>query len=186
MGAATIVNTFDLLVEWVDGAIVPRLEYLKPSDDGVIDGYEVEWVHPRVFPNFVPTEDRIEDGGHRFPFIAVQLLSGNDLAKSSGLERNINVRLVLGVWNPGHFNDGVLTPSMDGWRDVFNGVDVIAGIVESADTIADSRLDEERGISYGLLDEDGAVLDQYPYFLGRVDFTLQAGKPANKRFENLL
>lgn len=181
MGAATITGTFDGVVEWVEQTVAPELVYLKPADGYTLEGYSVEWVHPRVYSNFVPTDDLVDEGS-RFPSIAVQMITGNDVRDT----RSLNVRLVLCIWMPGHFEAGVCTPSMDGWRDTMNGLDVISKLVRSAETIAGARLDADKGISYGFLDQDGEVIDQYPFFMGRVDFTLEVGTPASKRFEKLL
>ena len=67
-------------------------------------------------------------------------------------------------------------------------VDAIVSAVQEAETVAGARLDTETGVSYGFFgDEDGVIIDQYPYFMGRVDFTLECGaQPGSKRFGNLL
>ena len=185
MGAATITRTFDLLVGWVRDEIAPKLDYLLPSDGHEVEGQELTYVHPAVYPNFVPTEDRVEEGSHRFPFIAVQLMNGKD---GIGSSRSLSIRLVLGIWAPGHFNNGEFADSTDGWRDLFNGLDAIVSAVQEAETVAGARLNTETGVSYGFFgDEDGVIIDQYPYFMGRVDFTLECGaQPGSKRFGNLL
>ena len=181
MGAATITGTFDGVVEWVEQTVAPDLVYLTPADGYTLEGYSVDWVHPRVYPNFVPT-DSLVDEGTRFASIAVQLITGKDVRDTRGR----NGRPVLCSWMPGHFEVGFGTPSMDGWRDTMNGLDVISNLVRSAETIAGARLDADKGVSYGFLDQDGEAIDLYPFFMGRVDFTVEVGTPANKRFEKLL
>lgn len=185
MGAATITRTFDLLVEWVEKEVAPQLDYLLPSEGHVVEGQELAYVHPAVYANFVPTDGRLQEGSYRFPFIAVQLVNGRD---GLGSTRSLSVRIVLGIWVPGHFNNGEFADSMDGWRDLFNGLDLIVRSLQEAETVADARIDTDAGISYGFFgEEDGVVIDQYPYFMGRVDFTLECGaQPGSKRFENLL
>lgn len=184
MGARTITATVDDLVRFVQKKIAPKLEYNVPPQGGAIEGVTIERDHPTVFPFYIPSEDRLTDGQHQSPSIAVQVHEGADERRGS---RVFNVRLVLMIWAPGEWDDdGAFTRTMDGWRELFNGLDKIVKEIETAETIAECDVDYESGIRYGFLDIDGEIPDLHPFWFGRVDFRLVCGAPANKRFIGML
>lgn len=176
-------QTISEVVDWVAAKVAPRLEYLVPVDDGAVDRIATERANPTVFPLFVPSAERLSESQHQAPSIAVQLLGGSDALDSA---RSFNIRLVLTVWSPGRFEGDGFVRSLDGWRELFNGLDVIARAVESAESIAGCAVDLKTGVSYGLMEFDNEIPDLYPYWMGRVDFTLACGIPLNKRFNDML
>jgi len=183
MGARTLMASLADVAEWVAEEVAPRLEYLVPPESGDFDASGVETAHPSVYQSFVPGKERLEDGEHQHPSIAVQLLGGIDGLSGS---RTLNVRLVLTIWAPGHYDEDGFHRDRDGWRDLYNGLDAVAAAVGSAEGIAGYAVDMRSGVRYGFLDIDGEIPDLYPYWMGKVDFDLVASAPANKRFENLL
>ena len=183
MGARTISTTLDGVEALVAAEIAPKLEYLVPPDDGSVDVLEVETAHPTVYQSFVPGRERLERGQLQAPSIAVQLLGGDDSASGS---RTLNMRLVLTIWAPGHYDADGFHRDQDGWRDLHNGLDAMAVAVGSAEVIAGCTVALARGVRFGYFDIDGEIPDLYPYWMGKVDFELAGAYPANKRFENLL
>lgn len=183
MAAQTLTATLDKVAAWVEAAIAPELRYLVPPDDSAVGDIDPTWDHPSVFIAFVPPVERLPDGAHQAPSIAVQPLNGQDGLKNS---REITIRLVLTIWAPGRFEDGKFSRDSDGWRDLFNGLGIIAGAVESADTVADCSVDMSAGVQYGFYEIDKEIPDLYPYWMGKVDFKLRRGTHLSKRFEDLL
>lgn len=184
MGARTITATVDDLVSFVQTEIAPLLEFNVPPMGGAVEGATITRDHPSVYPFYIPAEERLADGQHQSPSIAVQVNDGTDELRES---RVLNVRLVLMIWAPGEWDDdGTFTRTMNGWRDLFNGLDKIVKAIETAGTVAECMVDIDSGIRYGFLDIDGEIPDLYPFWFGKVDFRLLCGAPANKRFIGML
>ena len=184
MAAQTLTATLDGVAAWVEETIAPELEYLVPPSDGAVDGITPEWDNPSVFQAFVPSVERLPEGAHQAPSIAVQLLNGNDEIKGV---RELSVRLVLTIWSPGHFEeDGAFVRDSEGWRELFSGLGVIAGLVEAAETIADCAVVLSDGVQFGFLEIDKEIPDLYPFWMGKVDFKLRRAPHANKRFQDML
>lgn len=183
MEPRTIPSIMDDLTAWVAGEIAPGLEFLVPPEDAGEHAGEVATASPAVYQAFVPGEQRLAEGEHQAPSIAVQLLGGAD---SQADLRKLDVRLLLIVWAPGHFGEGGFTRDRDGWRDLYNGLEAMSRAVESAETVAGCAVDHASGVRFGFYDIDGEIPDQYPYWVGKVDFALVCAPPATSRFENLL
>ena len=132
---------------------------------------------------FVPGVERLKQGERQAPSIAVQFLGGLDSMHST---REITIELLLSIWSPGHFIDGAFVRDSDGWRDLFNGLGVIAEKVESAEIIAGCAVDMKTGVRFGLYEIKDEIPDMYPYWLGKVDFKLLRAPQASKRFQDML
>ena len=201
IGGQTLATTLDNVAAWVESTIAPKLVYLVPPDDGAVDEIEVVLDHPSVFMLFVSSVERLMDGEHQAPSIAVRFLNGLDAKQST---RKIKLELLLTIWAPGHFyppkpegeteepegeepaQPPVFVRSADGWRDLFNGLGIIADAIETAETIAGCAIDMNTGVEYGLYEIDGEIPDMFPYWIGKVDFTLIRAPQANKRFQDML
>ena len=181
--AQTLAATLEGVAAWVESTIAAELQYLVPPSDGAVESIDLEWANPSVFQAFIPSVERLHDGEHQSPSIAVQLLGGEDGLKNN---RELNIRLVLSIWSPGHFDDGKFIRDSDGWRDLFNGLGTIAGAIESAETIAGCSVDMSDGVRYGFFEIDKEIPDLYPYWMGKVDFKLKRAPQANKRFQDML
>lgn len=184
MGAATTAGTIDALCEWVRESVCPQITSKVPPRDGNVASYVYETANPAVFEMYMPDRGRLADAdGSSYPSVTVQLVDSTDSLRG----RVTRFRLVLGIWSPGEFDGGELSGSMEGWREVANGLDAIRAALDAADEVAGGYVDRERGVSCGPYSEDGQVMLTYPYFFGRVDFDLVTGAPAPAmRFEGLL
>lgn len=183
MAAQTLTETLDGVAAWVETAIAADLWYLVPPEDGAVDDIDLEWASPSVFQAFVPSIERMPDGAHQAPSIAVQLVEGNDGPRDS---RVITIKLVLTIWSPGHFQDDQFIRGSDGWRDLFNGLGAIVGAVESAETIAGCAVDMKEGVRYGFYEIEREIPDLYPFWMGKVEFKLMRAPQASKRFQDML
>lgn len=182
-GASELAAVLDGIAAWVHEEVSPKLAYMVPPADGAVNSEVVEWANPSVFQMFVPSVERLEPGMVQVPNIAVQFLGGDD---ALGSLRTFDVRLVLTVWAPGNFDDGAFERNQDGWRDLMNGLGVIATAVREAETLSGCAVDMGTGIKYGLFDENGQIPDLYPFWMGKVDFRLRRAPHASNKFENLL
>ncbi len=195
----TITETLDSLQEWFDTNICKKVELKLPTDDQVKGTATL--VHPATFALYVPAKDRIPPNiPAPIPSLCIQLMDGED--KTTEHKRKLNIRLCLAAWNPGEqtgvtyrphedeeqfFNkkysrgdeNPKYTRNLDGWRDVWNFVDVIIQKLESTDIIAGLRVSKEDGIKYGPFTEDGAIWDYYPYWHSWITLTLECGIVAN-------
>ncbi len=203
----TITETLDRLRDWFDSNVSQKL-MLKAPTDGTIDG-NAELVHPATFALFVPAKDRIPPNvAAPIPSLCVQMMEGED--KVFDHSRKLNIRVCLSAWNPGeqtgaefypHVSTGDLfnkkytlgnenakyTRSLDGWRDVWNFVDLCLTKLEKTDIIEEFRIVKEDGIKYGPFTEDGAIWDYYPYWHSWIMFTIEGGLVANvPDYSNLL
>lgn len=188
MDAMTTVRAYDLLVAWTRENVAPKLRFLcvpEADDDETLDAYEPSYRQPTVFEHFVPSAQRLADGEAQYPSIGVQLLQSSDLP---GGDRSDDYRMVLAVWDAGNVlakGEG-LTRDNQGWRSLYNGLDQMRQALLDAETVAGRRLDRKKGVSVAMLDYDKVVEDQYPYWLGRCDFTLVSGQPHGGRFADWL
>lgn len=195
----TITETLDNLQSWFDEHICQKVELKLPTDDQITGTATL--VHPATFALYVPAKDRIPPNvAAPIPSLCIQLMDGED--KTTEHKRKLNIRLCLAVWNPGEqsgdtyfpIEDGdalfdkrykrgdsapTYTRNLDGWRDVWNFVDMIIKTVESSNIIAGLRVVKEDGIKYGPFTEDGTIWDYYPYWHSWVSFALECGIVAN-------
>lgn len=194
----TIVKSIDSIVEWLSENVCSQIAFKLPQDDCNDEGCDVRYVNPASFPLYVPGKEKLPPSVEApVPSVCVQLMEGQDdlLEKT----RQLQIRLCLACWNPGRHENEVFCPrkksnaplgysyyrsedvkqmyirSMDGWKDVFNFVDLTLQKLESAEYIAGHRLVKESGIRYGVFTEEGTVWDYYPYWHSWIGFTLEVG-----------
>ena len=187
----TVTYTLDKITEWLTANVCSRVK-LKSAPvrrEQEAKAYEFELVHPEVFPLYVPTrETKPPDLKSTMPSICVQFVEGSDDAWTQ--KRTTRYRLSLAAWNPGThgpdvFNPtdggeigpayiqgdpGTFTPNHDGWRDLFNFLDVALREIESAHGLGGYELADE--IKYGLYDEEGAIRDYYPAWFAWIEVGL--------------
>lgn len=184
--AQTIVRTYDAVVAWTKENVAPRLSLLEPPKRPTeLEGYVPEYRNPSVFEMFVPSDKRMPDDGRLSPSITVQLLPTVENEDGS---RSMRVRYALTVWDPGKVavEGGEVARNNDGWRSLFNALDETVSALKGAETIAGCYLDRSKNIETALADQDGEILDFWPYWLGRCDFTLASGTPRPDRFSQYL
>lgn len=190
----SVVNNLDKLAEWADVNICQQVELKLPDDDATDATYPYKLVKPSAFVMYLPTKDRLPPNtAAPIPSLCVQIIEGTDL-KNNG---SVKVRFSFSAWNPGDHGKDIFVPNpaspgsytqwnteearayfkrtSDGWRDVWNFVDVALRAVESTNTIDCIRIAHEKGVSFGPFAEQGSVVDYYPYWYAWVSFTVEYG-----------
>lgn len=204
----TIATILDLVTQWVSETICPQIRLKVPPDDAAEPNdhdYEYLLANPVAFPMFVPTRDKLPPPVRSpFPSICVRMLDGaDDIAADSG---HVNIQLCFSAWNPGTHGADVLVPdggsftrwtgpaanaefqrNGDGWRDVWNLVDIARREVESMTNIEGLVIDRTVPVKFGPLTEQEAIPDFYPFWFAWMTFTLTYPVVRNLRdCENLL
>lgn len=191
----SVVHLIDTLTEWAKVNICDHVLLKVPPDNEAPDGegYEYELAHPAVFPMYVPTEEKLPPGIHSpFPSICVRFGAGADDAAAS--QGSIKVEFCFSAWDPGTHGRDQLEPvggagfrrkwtgeeatayfkrNADGWRDVWNFVDVALRALESTVIIGGHyTIDRTKPIEFGPLKEQEAIADFYPFWFAWVSFTV--------------
>lgn len=203
----TNVKIIEDLTTWVQENICDKVKLKLPNDNSI--GPEVEYTTPAAFALFVPAKDRLPPNVRApIPSVCVQVMEAKD--KMVDHRRTMKIRLCLACWNPGtqsgeifvshdnadallgkSFTKGATEPSyvrnLDGWRDLWNFIDVALREVENAEFFAGVRLVKEQDIEYGPFVEEGAIWDYYPYWNGWISFVVESGLVQNpKSYQDLL
>lgn len=201
-----IVNDLNKIRDWMQKEICDKLKLKLPSDDNAGGDYEYELVTPTAFALYTPTKDRLPPNVRvPIPSLCIRLKEGEHRTQ----EGTNTMELVINfcTWNPGLHAQDVFIPTereasglqnynqqvraeyernSDGWQDVFSFIDYALRILEQTEYIADMRIVAENGIKYGMTSDKEGLDDFYPYWLGWITFTVQAGVIRNKSYDDLL
>lgn len=188
-----VVNLLDRVTEWVQTNICTKiLLKVPPGDNEPCDqDYVHEMVNPTAFAMYVPTKDKLAPSiKSPYPSVCVRFLDGSDdLTASKG---SIGIQLFFSTWNPGTHATDVFKPQGDGtfcrwtgkeadayfkrngegWRDVWNAIDIALQAVESASTIAGFEIDRSVPVKFSPYSEQEAIPDLYPFWFASVNFQL--------------
>lgn len=192
----SVVNILERVTAWVQEEICPQISLKVPPDNEAAatdEGYEWETVHPTAFPLFVPTKDKLPPLVRSpFPSICVRFSDGvDDMKSDSGA---MNVELYFSTWSTGTHGKDVLIPAndgsgafhklneeeaaayfrrtSDGWRDVWNMIDIALREIESTTSIRGLLIDRSVPVKYGPLKEQEAIPDFYPFWFAWASFTV--------------
>jgi hypothetical protein len=123
--------------------------------------------------------------------VCVRFIDGtDDMTVKKG---SIGVQLCFSAWNPGIHGTDVLRPQPDGsfrrwtgpeardyfqrygdgWRDVWNFVDIALRAVESTTAINGHEVDISTPVKFGPLTEQEAIPNYYPFWYAWVSFQLK-------------
>ena len=185
----SVVHLIDTLTEWARQNICEHIKLKQPpkNADPNDEGYSYEEVNPVAFPMYVPTSEKLPPGIHSpFPSLCVRFVNGADnLADSEG---GVDVQFCFSAWNPGLHGQDLFHPAgdgsfvrqgavyaeyernADGWRDVWNFVDIALRAVESASAIGEYTIDRATPVKYGPLVEQEAIADYYPLWFAWISF----------------
>lgn len=206
----SIVRLIDTVAEWARVNICDHIQLKQPPEDleAPVDGdYEYTVVNPAVFPMYVPTADKLPPNVHSpFPNLLVRFMKGqHDVAGRNGY---VDVQFCFSAWNPGQHNEDVFYPNGDGtyrrgsprplgrtnfvrdgegWRDVWNFVDIALRAVESTTRIGEYSIDTATPIDFGPLTEKEAIPDFYPMWFAWMTFRVTFPLRRNvEEYENFL
>ena len=193
----TVVRIIDTITEWVRDTICPQIKLKVPPDsetDATDQGYEYQLVNPAAFSMYVPTKEKLPpDIPSPFPSVCVRFMEGaDDLGRYEG---NIGIQLCFSAWDPGTHSKDILIPNPDnglefrqwtgeeaeayfkrngdGWRDVWNMVDIALRELESVTNIGGLVIDRSTAVKFGPLTEQEAIADFYPFWFAWLSFSVQ-------------
>lgn len=183
-----LIDQLEDITEWMQDNVCNKIHLMKPTEK--TGNVEPEYVNPKAFTMFVPSEDMLDSGDIRIPCLCVQLDEGMDDVTTH--KSNLNLKIDYAVWNPGKFktegDEVQFKPDAEGWKDVFRFIDKTQRELEKSVYIAGMRLDKNTPIKYGCLKDKDGVVENWPYYYGQLTFTLEAGMAAVpvKSYQNLL
>lgn len=188
----TVVSVIDTVTEWAEREICSKVKLKEPPplDEVDAEGYEYKLVNPACFSLFVPSTDKVTTDQSPIPSLCVRVIDGED--SMTGDMGTITIEFNLSVWDPGtHSKDilGVDTSNSqkpmrqcgekdgkdfqrngEGWRDVWNWLDLTVRILESSSTIDGLAIDRASGVKWGPFSEQDSIPDFYPFWFTWVRF----------------
>lgn len=204
----SVVKVLDTLTEWAQGNICDKIKLKQPPDDldAAVDAdYKYTLVRPVAFPMYVPTAEKNPPNFHApYPSLCVRFMQGQDDAASK--DGALDVQFCFSAWNPGTHGPDILQPAGDmsfrawsgkdaaayfqrngeGWRDVWNFVDIALRAVEGVTHIGGYTIDTATPIKFGPMAEQESIPDFYPYWFAwisfRVTYPLRRNIPSIQNF----
>lgn len=185
----SVAHLIDTVTEWARLNICDHIKLkMPPANTEANDAdYDYKEVNPAAFPMYVPTSEKLPPNVHSpFPSLCVRFFAGEDtMATNKGA---VDLQLCFSAWNPGTHGEEIFLPKGDGtftkggavpydfsrdangWRDVWNFVDIALRAVESTTRIGDYAVDHSTPIKFGPLTEQEAIPDFYPFWFAWVTF----------------
>lgn len=203
-----IVDSMSRVMDWLASDVCPLVR-LKLPDDGDQDAdYPFRTVHPAVLGMYWPTSRELlpPEAEDIQPGILVQVVGGEESYGS--MRTTTRVRLHLSAWNPGRHGPDVWRPKAepgasglryvrdpegtfspgydDGWRDAWNFMDTVRRELRNAPPFGGAILDRTQDVTFGPYDQQGAVIDLYPYWFCWLEFQLVEAEPSPASIAELL
>ena len=190
----SVVSILDDVRNWVEEEICSKIKLKVPPDDTEPNDrdYDHTMANPVAFSMYVPTKDKLPpDIKSVYPSVCVRFIDGtDDMVSKSG---SIGIQLCFSAWNPGLHGTDFLMPQGDGvyrrwtgpeakdyfqrygegWRDVWNFVDLALRAVESTSSIKGHCIDISTPVKFGPLTEQEAITDYYPFWFAWLSFQLK-------------
>lgn len=191
----TIVRTIDQICEWLNNNVCPGILLKKPPTDknkATNEKYEYELIHPYAFPLYTPTKDKLPPNVEaEIPSICVQLEYGTDSTDN----RSMSINLGFSAWNPGIHPDDwiipegkdteykdVLSNAAEGWRDIYNAVDIVVTALEQSVYLGDDvEIDRTQDIEFGPYKEQDSIVSYYPHWFAYVTFKVRSSLRRNNQ-----
>lgn len=188
----SVVHLIETMTEWAQRNICDLIKLKQPpkNTEPNDSDYFYEEVNPVAFPMYVPSSEKLPPHIHSpFPSVCVRFLNGSDTLANS--ESSVDVQLCFSAWDPGIHGQDVFHPvgdgtftrqgqvyteyarSADGWRDVWNFVDIALRAVESVTNIGGYIIDRKTPIKFGPLVEQEAIADYFPFWFAWISFTVK-------------
>lgn len=193
----TVVESVQRVMGWLSETVCPLVSLKLPPQDGGVSaqGYGFETVHPAVLGMYWPAGAQMcpPDVRSPHPGVLVQVVGGED----SHPERrsSLTLRLHLSAWNPGRHGPDAWSPDReagafvrsdagtfqpgydDGWRDAWNFADTLLRELRAAEDVGGLSVDRSRPVTFGPYEDQGAIVDLYPWWFCHVDVTLVSAEP---------
>lgn len=201
----TIVSILDTITKWAEREICSKIKLkLPPLDlkESTGAGYKHQFIQPACFPLFMPTSDKIPPGIFSpTPSLCVRIIKGeDDLISNTG---NIIVEFSFSTWNCGTHGSDILLPQKDntlrqwtgeeakayferdydGWRDLWNWIDIALRAIESHLSIDGIEIDRSANVKFYQYEIDGVIPELYPFWCAGIQF--QVKRPVRRNIVEL-
>lgn len=186
----SVVHLIDTVTEWARQNVCERITLkVPPANTMPNDGdYAFELATPVAFPLYIPSAEKTAPNVHfTTPSLCVRLLEGQD-AQDTG-KGFVDVQMVFSAWDPGYhskdefqpngdgtFRRGAVSPthfqrSVDGWRDVWNFVDIALRAVENTVIIGGGyTIDKKTPVKFGPVVDQESLTGFYPFWFAWITF----------------
>lgn len=189
----SVVHLIDTLTEWAQREICDHIKLKQPPKNTETndEGYSYEEVNPVAFPMYVPTAEKLPPRIRSpFPSVCVRFMAGSDSLADG--ESSVKVQFCFSAWDPGNHGQDLFHPagngafirqapvyteyerSADGWRDVWNFVDIALRAVESVTNIGGYIVDRKTPVEFGPLVEQEAIADYFPFWFAWISFAVKS------------
>lgn len=194
----TVVDSINAMSHFLEQEVCSKVEFLSPPKDRM-DGkkYTPKYVHPCVYPLYVPKSNMMEPNAlNVLPYISVQFMEGSD--DIPALQTETRFMLEFAIWRPGDYESissmklqdviagagntricfeadikNTFVRNHSGWMDVWNFVETTKKTLLSNLVIADKMtLKINEKVKYGVYSKDDAVFDFYPMWFAWMSFTM--------------
>ena len=185
----TVTEGIHALAKWLESEVCPHIKLKVPSNERQTAAYDYQLANPSVHKMYAPPAKLAQQVNREIcPGILVHLVNGRDMPRESA--RALRFRLLLSVWNPGlHAEDAgadaaPFEANADGWNDVWNFMDLLLQRLRNAEQIGGVlRVKAEEGFDYKPYQEDGAIIDFYPFYFAELEFSCaMAQAPPSKYY----
>lgn len=192
----SVVGILDAVTDWVQENICSEIKLkVPPKDSGEAagTGYEYKRRNPAAFALFRPSGEELPPPEvSPVPSVCIRLIEGaEDLAASKG---GVRIQLCFCVWDTGIHGGDLLLPSKDnvleaaqwtgpeadayfqqgrdGWREVWNFVDIALRKIDSTAEIGGYAIDQREPVKFGPFARQDTIPDFYPFWYAWVSFRL--------------
>lgn len=191
----TLVDILDTITKWADREICSKIKLKIPPEDikeSNGPGYQHQFITPACFPLFVPTSEKIPPSIlSPTPSLCVRIIKGeDDMVTNMG---NIVVEFVFSVWSLGTHGPDILLPqenhtlrqwtgeeaeayferNYDGWRDIWNWIDIALRAIESHLNIDGIEIDRSTNVKFYQFEIDGVIPELYPFWYAGIQFQVK-------------
>lgn len=171
------MNDLDILEKlkvFLQEKVATKIKLELPPQDGQFNG-EYKLVNPSVHIGWLPPGTSLNETEHNIPSIIVMSDGGED----GGNEANLNIRLIIGVYDPGLTKtEDDIDVNCKGYKDLLNLITRIRSEL-SKNLIIEDLIEIEKPIKWRMYDEQ-----MYPYWHAQMEFSINT-MPINTMHEFL-
>lgn len=164
--------------------------YISSEEENLNDGenYEYSRATPKAFIWLLPNRSRLPENISSVPSVIIRLGEGTvNIGKGT-----IPIEMDFVVWNPGTHGSDIIYQIDDksyiqwsgeeaksyfernneGWRDVWNWIDLAVKKIESTESIGGIKIDKST-LKFGPMKNEDGIPDFYPFWLAYISFDVK-------------
>lgn len=188
----TVVSIIDEITKWATEEICSKVKFKAPperDEESNSSKYDYKLVTPACFSLFIPSKDKLPPSYLTpIPAMCVSVVEGNDnLTTNIGV---LTIQFSFATWHTGTHGKDYFIPvgdgsfkqctddeyfkrDADGWRDVWNWIDIALRAIESSQSINGIEIDRASGVKFYPFKEQEAIVDYYPYWFAGIQFKVK-------------